>query len=194
MPDAFDTKEKAHAYLTKLGGAKINWSAKLAVQQEWARHSLTNVYANGQYVGSFQLSTLGPAFYYHAKEAGYAEGPVIQLTWGNMNDALIMTYSTRMPWGPWICHDYTAYLFKTWGGTPSQSSNSSPTSNGSFLYWGGRGLGLLAWPGTGAMMAVHKGWNGVQDGARAAGNAANEGMQNLQRAFSNIGRPGAWRW
>jgi hypothetical protein len=194
MPNAFDTKEKAHAYLTSKGGAKAHWSARLAVEQSLAAHSLTNVYANGQYVGSFQLSVLGPAFYYDPKPGGYSEGPVIQLSWGNINDGLIMTYSTRMPWGPWICHDFTAYLFKAWGGTPAQSNNSSPTANGSFWYWGGRGIGLVLWPGTGAAMAAHKGWNGVQDGARATGSAVSAGWQNLQRAFGNIGSMGGWKW
>jgi hypothetical protein len=151
-----------------------------------AQHSLTNVYANGAYVGSFQLSTSGPAFYYHAKEAGYRETEDIPLTWGQINDGLIMTYKTVFPWGPWICHDYTGYLFRTWG---IKISNDSATASGP-LYYGARVIGVVLWPGTAAGMAVHKGWNLAQDGARAA----STGMQQLQDAFKNAARPGAWNW
>jgi hypothetical protein len=190
MPSAFDSREKAHAYLTAKGGANARWFARLGVEQGNARHSLTNLYANGQFVGSFQLSVLGPALYYGTKEAGFAESADVPLSWGMVNDGLIMTYKTVFPWGPWICHDYSAYLFKAWG---IQISNSSPTSGG-FLYGSARVIGVFLWPGTGAAMAVHKGWNGAQDGARATKRAATSGWNKLQGAFSNVTRPGAWRW
>jgi hypothetical protein len=190
MPNAFDSKEKALAFLTSKGGANARWVVRLAVEQSGARHSLTNVYANGQYVGSFQLSVLGPAFYYDPKPGGYQESDNVHLSWGQINDGLIMTYKTVFPWGPWICHDYSGYLFKTWG---IQISNSSPTSSG-FLYGSARVLGVFLWPGTGAAMAVHKGWNGAQDGARATKRAASQGWQKLQSSFSNATRPGGWRW
>ncbi len=190
MPNAFDSKEKAHAFLTSKGGATARWVVRLAVEQGGARHSLTNVYANGQYVGSFQLSVLGPAFYYDPKPSGYQESADVHLSWGQINDGVIMTYKTVFPWGPWICHDYSGYLFKTWG---IQISNSSPTSNG-FLYGSARVIGVFLWPGTGAAMAAHKGWNGVQDGARATKRAASSGWQKMQSSFSNATRPGAWRW
>lgn len=190
MPDAFDTKEKAHAYLTGKGGANARWTARFAVEQGSARHSLTNVYANGEHVGSFQLSVLGPAFYYHSKESGFRESADIALSWAQINDGLILSYKTSMPWGPWICHDYSAYLFKTWG---VQVNNDSPTANG-FFYGAARVIGVVLWPGTGAAMTVHKGWNVLQDGARATGKAAGDGWNNLQESFRKIGSPGAWRW
>jgi hypothetical protein len=187
MADAFDTRQKAHAYLTGKGGANARWAVRLALQNGFsAQHSLTNVYANGAYVGSFQLSTSGPAFYYHGKEDGYRETTDIPLTWGQINDGLIMTYKTVFPWGPWICHDYTGYLFRTWG---IKISNDSATASGP-LYYGARVIGLVLWPGTGAGMAVHKGWNLAQDGARAT----SAGLQQLQDAFKNAARPGAWNW
>jgi hypothetical protein len=190
MPDAFDTKEKAHAYLTGKGGANARWTVRFAVEKSGARHSLTNVYANGQHVGSFQLSVLGPALYYHSKESGYNESADIPLTWGQINDGLIMSYKTVFPWGPWICHDYSGYLFKTWG---VKVNNDSATASG-FFYGAARVIGVVLWPGTGAAMTVHKGWNVLQDGARATGKAAGDGWNYLQDSFRKIGSPGAWRW
>lgn len=190
MPSAFDTRQKAHAYLSGKGGANARWTVRLGIERGGARHSLTNVYANGTHVGSFQLSTLGPAFYYHGKESGYNESSDIPLTWGQINDGLIMSYKTVFPWGPWICHDYTGYLFRTWG---IAIKNDSATNKG-LLYIGARAIGTVLWPGTGAAMAVHKGWNLAQDGARAVGSAISNGWNQLGNAFGNAARPGAWRW
>jgi len=61
-------------------------------------------------------------------------------------------------------------------------SAESPTARGA-LYWGARTLGVVLWPGTGAVMMGHHAWNSAQDGARA-----------LARALEKIGRPGAWRF
>ncbi len=182
MPAAFDTKEKAHAYLTSKGGSKAVWTVKFAVERGGARHSLTNVYANGQYAGSFQLFVLGPALYYSEKQSGYDESNAIPLSWNKINDALRWTYSpiNMRPWGAiWICHDYSAGLFQVWG---INLKNHSATASG-FLYRAGQVGGVVSSPVMGAVQGAHKGWNSAQDGWRA-----------LQESFQKVTNPRNWNW
>jgi hypothetical protein len=182
MPAAFDTRQKAHAYLTSKGGSKAIWTVRFAVERGGARHSLTNVYANGEYVGSLQLFVLGPALYSHGKEPGYDESSSVPLSWGKINDGLIWTYSliNTRPWGAaWICHDYSAGLFSVWG---IKIKNSSATSKG-LLYAGGQVIGVISSPVMGVVQGGHRAWNAAQDG-----------WKQLQRSFETITNPSSWNW
>jgi hypothetical protein len=182
MPNAFDTRQKAHAYLLSKGGPKAIWTVRFAVESGAAQHSLTNVYVNGQFVGTLQLFVLGPALYYDPKPAGYDESTSIPLSWGQMNDALIWTYrlGNMRPWGAaWICHDYSAGLFNVWGIT---LKNASATSKG-LLYAGGQLVGVISSPVMAVVQGGHKLWNSAQDGARY-----------MKKAFETITNPRSWNF
>jgi hypothetical protein len=182
MPNAFDTRQKAHAYLLSKGGPKAIWTVRFAVEQSAARHSLTNLYANGQFVGSFQLFVLGPALYSDARQDGYDESSTIPLSWGQINDALIWTYRlpNMRPWGAaWICHDYSAGLFNVWG---IELKNSSATSHG-LLYAGGQVVGIISSPVMAVVQGGHKAWNAAQDG-----------VSYLKKAFNTITNPKSWNF
>lgn len=182
MPNAFDNRQKAHDYLMSKGGPEATWTVRFAVERGSLQHSLTNVYANEQFVGTFQLFVLGPALYYDPRMGGYDESTSIPLSWGQMNDALIWTYRFRntRPWGAlWICHDYSAGLFGVWG---IQLKNSSSTSQG-LLYAGGQVVGIISSPVMAVVQGGHRAWNSAQDGARY-----------LKKAFDTITNPRSWNF
>ncbi|MEM9456219.1 MAG: hypothetical protein AAGF11_18705 [Myxococcota bacterium] len=182
MPSAFDSRSKALDYLEGLGGADArDWRAKLTVSTGAAHHSAINLYCNWYYCGKFQLDMLGPALYTD-RRADWPESDDIPLTWQQVLDGLNLTYSTIFPWGPWICHDYSAYMLDNWGVTNVSVSESSPTARG-WLYWGARAIGVTLWPGTGLLAGGHQVWNWGQDGVRAFG-----------RALAKIGHAESWRW
>ncbi len=182
MPNAIPSQAKAMEFLRGLGGsASDDWRARLTVSPGGAHHSAINFYCNWYYRGKFQLDVLGPAIYTDPKN-DWPESEDIPLSWQQMVDGVTLTYSTIFPWGPWICHDYSAYMLNNWGVTNVSVSRSSPTARG-VLYWGGRALGVVLWPGTALVASGHQVWSWGQDGVRALG-----------EALEKIGRPSAWRW
>jgi hypothetical protein len=178
-PKAIDTQQKALAYLTDKGGAKARWTVRLGVEPKNAQHSLTNVYANGKYVGSLQLYLMGPALYNNAKIPGYKESAPVKVSWDELKAGVAMTYKEDRPWGAgWICHDFSAKLFKSLG---KEVENPSATAKGP-LYIGGRVLGTLLSPGAGVAMAAHRGFNNLKDGKEGIA----RGWEQEQRALNNV--------
>jgi len=180
---AFDTKQKARNFLEGYNNQGGSWTARHSVEAGGARHSVINLYFNGQYIGMLQLYVLGAALYKDPKPQGWAEGKLISLTWNQILQALDFTYDKALPWGPWgICHDYCASIFKIWGLNPEDVHQASPTGNG-WLYVGGRVLGLPGIVGTVPMAAGHRAWNAAGDGWNALGDA-----------FRRMATPSSWRW
>jgi hypothetical protein len=158
---ALDSQDKAIDFLKSRGGEKAKWTARMGVEKGGARHSLTNLYANGKYAGSLQLFVLGPALYNNKKQAGYTESAATTLSWEQVKTGVQTTYQENRPWGAgWICHDFTSKLHQSWG---KEVTVPSATASGP-LYAGGRVLGTVLSPGTALGMAVHRGLNNLKDG------------------------------
>lgn len=180
---AFDTKQKAVAFLQAFNSQGGNWTAKHSVEPSMARHSVINLYHNGQFAGILQLFILGAALYKGPKANGWAEGKTIHLSWGKVLQALDHTYDKVWPWGPTgICHDYCADIFRVWGLNPEDVHQASPTGNG-LLYIGGRILGIPGMVGTYPAAAIHRGWN-----------AAGDGWNAFTGALKNVANPKSWNF
>ena len=173
---AFQNEQKALDYLEQFNKPGTQWTATLGIGTGHAHHSQIDMYADGKYVGTLQLSLLGPALYVDAKKApgGSKDEPPFVLPWAAVRAGVVETYKWPTPWGIVICHDFTARLLRSWGFSGEDVALASSTARGG-LYVTAVIISKLGIPFAGAMMSVH--FIGENAGDRAK--AVNRMIQSL---------------
>lgn len=177
---AFPYQQKALDYLEQFNKPGTQWTATLGIGTGLAHHSQIDMYADGKYVGTLQLSLLGPALYVDAKKApgGSDDGPPFVLPWAAVRAGVVETYKWLTPWGVVICHDFTARLLQSWGFSGTQVAQASPTARGA-LYVGAEILSKLGIPVTEGWMGIHFLGENAGDGVKAVNRMIQSLVQHM---------------